>query len=67
MTIAELVILGAVLALLVWILRPLQRRVRNLIERWMLRRRHGKVIEGRFRAIPRDDPPDDDQPTGGPN
>ena len=58
-TAAELVVLGAVLALLVWLLRPLQRAVRNLIERWLLRGRHGRVIEGRFRAVPKEDPPED--------
>lgn len=49
-TIAELLVLGAILALLIWLLRPLQRLVRNGLERWTLRRRYGKVIEGRFRA-----------------
>jgi hypothetical protein len=71
MTAAELVILGAVLAGLLWLFRPLQRLVRNLIERWLLRGRHGKIIEGRFKVVPqdepKDEPPDDDQPVGGPH
>jgi hypothetical protein len=62
MTAAELVVLGAVLGLLVWLLRPLQRLVRDLIERWLLRGRHGKVIEGRFKTVPKSDPPEDPPP-----
>jgi hypothetical protein len=62
MTAAELVVLAAVLALLVWLLRPLQRLVRNLIERWLLRGRHGKVIEGRFKTVPKSDRPEDSPP-----
>lgn len=66
MTIAELAVLGAVLALLLWVFRPLQRWVRKRVERLMLRGKHGKVIEGRFRTVPRPtDPPTD--PTGGPS
>ncbi len=67
MTVAELVILGAVLAGMLWLFRPLQRLVRNLIERWLLRSRHGKIIEGRFKVVPKEEPPDDDQPVGGPH
>jgi hypothetical protein len=67
MTVAELVILGGILVGLLWLLRPLQRLVRNVIERWLLRSRHGKVIEGRFKVVPKDEPPDDDQPAGGPH
>jgi hypothetical protein len=51
MTAAELVVLLAFGVLVLWLLRPLQRRVRNLVERMMLRARHGKVIEGRFRPV----------------
>jgi len=61
MTVAEWIVLAAVLGLLVWLLRPLQRAVRNRIERWMLRSRHGKVIEGRFKTVTteedREEPP----------
>jgi hypothetical protein len=64
MTVAELAVLGAVLALLLWLFRPLQRRVRNRIERWLLSGRHGKVIEGRFRSVSKDDPPHDEGPSG---
>ena len=62
MTAAEVVVLVAVLGLLVWLLRPLQRVVRNRIERWLLRGRHGKVIEGRFRTVPKGDVPPDPPP-----
>jgi hypothetical protein len=51
MTIAEMVVLAAVLLVLVWLLRPLQRRVRDGIERLFMRRRYGKVIEGKFRTV----------------
>ena len=64
MTAAELVILAAVVLLLTWMLRPLQRVVRNFVERLLLRRRHGKVIEGRFRTV---DPHDPDDGSGRPN
>ncbi len=67
MTLAELVILGVALAGLLWIFRPLQRLVRNLIERWLLRSRHGRIIEGRFKVVPKDEPPDDDQPVDRPH
>jgi hypothetical protein len=63
MTLAELVVLGAVLGLLLWLFRPLQRKVRNRIERWLLSGRHGKVVEGRFKSISKNDPPPDD-PSG---
>jgi hypothetical protein len=53
--------------LLLWAFRPFQRLVRNRIERWLLSRRHGKVIEGRFRSIPGGEPPDDDAPSGDPH
>jgi hypothetical protein len=52
MTLAEMVVLVLVLLALVWVLRPLQRRVRNGLERLLLRRRHGRVIEGKFRSVP---------------
>jgi hypothetical protein len=64
MTVAELVVLGAVLALLLWFLRPLQRVVRNRLERWVLGRRHGRVIEGRFRSVPKDEVEEDSSPRG---
>ena len=50
-TVAELAILALVWFLLVWLLRPLQRAVRNRVERFGLRRRHGQVIEGRFKPV----------------
>jgi len=65
-TVAELVVLAGVLACLLWLLRPLQRAVRNRIERWLLRGRHGKVTEGRFRVIARDDSPRDPPSPDGP-
>jgi hypothetical protein len=66
MTVAELLVLGVVVLLLTRALRPVQRRVRNFVERLLLRRRHGKVIEGRFRAVDPPDP-DDSDPGSRPN
>jgi hypothetical protein len=65
MTAAELVILAAVVLLLTWMLRPLQRMVRNFVERLLLRRRHGKVIEGRFRTVGPNDSGDGNDPGSG--
>ncbi len=63
MDLAEVVIFLAVVLLLTWLLRPLQRLVRNFVERLLLRRGHGKVIEGRFRSVePIDDDPDHKRP-----
>jgi hypothetical protein len=46
-----MVVVGVVLLLLVWLLRPLQHWVRDGIERLFMRRRYGKVIEGKFRSV----------------
>jgi hypothetical protein len=65
MTVAEMVVLGIVLLLLVWLLRPLQHWVRDRLERLFLRGRYGKVIEGKFRAVKDEKrPPDADHPNG---
>jgi hypothetical protein len=65
MTVAEMVVLGAVLVLLIWLLKPLQRWVRDWIERIFLRGRYGKVIEGKFRSVKTEEkPPDSDRPNG---
>jgi hypothetical protein len=62
MTVAEMVILVLVLLALVWLLRPLQHWVRDGVERFFLKRRHGKVIEGKFRSVPGEQT----RPDGGP-
>jgi hypothetical protein len=67
MTLAEMVVLALVLLALVWGLRPLQRWVRDGLERLFLRRRHGKVIEGKFRSVPSDPRPPDDGARKPPN
>jgi hypothetical protein len=67
MTIAEMVVLAAVLLGLIWALRPLQRRVRNGLERLFLRGRHGRVIEGKFRSVPSDKTGPDAGPKQPPN
>jgi hypothetical protein len=62
MTLAEMVVLVVVLLVLVWLLRPLQHWVRDGIERVFLRRRYGKVIEGRFRSVKGDEEPPPETP-----
>jgi hypothetical protein len=66
MTVAEMVVLAVVLVLLVWLLRPLQHWVRDGLERLFLRGRYGKVIEGKFRSVKKEEekPPGADQPNG---
>jgi hypothetical protein len=65
MTVAEMVVLGAVLLLIVWLLRPLQHWVRDAIERIFMRGRYGKVIEGRFRSVKTEEKSaDTDKPNG---
>jgi hypothetical protein len=64
MTVAEMVVLAAVVLLLVWALRPLQHWVRDGLERLFLRGRYGKVIEGKFRTVKTDEKPPTDQPKG---
>ncbi|MHB1846298.1 MAG: hypothetical protein ACYCWW_15855 [Deltaproteobacteria bacterium] len=48
--IAELVVLVALLAGLMWLLRPLRRRVTDWVARRTMRGRYGVVVEGKFRA-----------------
>ena len=51
-TLAELLVLGLVVAGLMWLLSPLRRWIRNGLERRLMRRRHGEVIEAKFRPGP---------------
>jgi hypothetical protein len=67
MTVAEMVVLVVALLLLVWALRPLQHWVRDRLERLFLKRRHGRVIEGKFRSVPTNPAPPDPGPEKPPN
>jgi len=67
MTVAEMVVLAVVLLLLLWLLKPLQRLVRDGLERLFLRRRYGKVIEGKFRTVKNDENPPQAGPDEPPN
>lgn len=57
LTIAEAMVLGLVLALVVWALTPLRRWIRDRLERRFLRGRYGQVIEAKFHHTAR--PPEE--------
>ncbi len=58
-TIAEALVLGLLLAGLVWALTPLRRWIRDRLERRHLRGRYGEVVEGKFRHS---GPPEEPRP-----
>ncbi|HUB06794.1 MAG TPA: hypothetical protein VMB50_07330 [Myxococcales bacterium] len=57
LTLAEALVLGLLLALVVWALTPLRRWIRDRLERRFMHGRYGKVLEAKFR--PADRTPDD--------
>jgi hypothetical protein len=56
-TIAEMLVLLAIVGAIVWLLAPLRRWIRRRLERRFSRARYGEVIEARFRPVPK--PPDE--------
>ncbi len=57
-TLAELVVLGLLLAGLVWLLTPIRRLVTGFVARRTMRGRYGVVVEAKFREQepPKGDP-----------
>jgi hypothetical protein len=57
MTVAEVLVLLAILGAILWLLAPLRRWIRRRLERRFMRGRYGEVIEAKFRSVPK--PPDE--------
>jgi hypothetical protein len=56
-TVAELLVLLALVGAILWLLAPLRRWIRRRLERRSQHGRYGEVIEAKFRPVPK--PPDE--------